>query len=140
MNSVNFEFLALELNWTKIQRIDILVLFGWIFRVLSGSVGTMEEPIPWEDHFKSWLPVTVDRSEALFAAWYEFFPRSAEGKPNAGSKFRDRRKIDNVEPHRFCIIDSPEATHRCLIQVCARYFSPLKVSGNLIIVLLKDVC
>lgn len=35
------------------------------------------------------LPVYVDRPQARFAAWYEFFPRCAEGKPNAGSTFRD---------------------------------------------------
>jgi starch synthase (maltosyl-transferring) len=33
--------------------------------------------------------VWVDRERAGFAAWYEFFPRSAEGKPDSGSKFRD---------------------------------------------------
>ena len=33
--------------------------------------------------------VLVDRTEARFAAWYEFFPRSAEGLPDRGSTFRD---------------------------------------------------
>lgn len=33
--------------------------------------------------------VRVDRKKALYSAWYEFFPRSAEGKPDSGSKFRD---------------------------------------------------
>ena len=33
--------------------------------------------------------VIVDRSAALFAAWYEFFPRSAEGRDDRGSTFRD---------------------------------------------------
>src|SRR3989440_1553206 len=33
--------------------------------------------------------VLVDRTEARFAAWYEFFPRSAEGLPERGSTFRD---------------------------------------------------
>ena len=39
--------------------------------------------------FQPHLRVIVDRPQALFAAWYEFFPRSAEGKANSGSKFRD---------------------------------------------------
>src|SRR4051794_10542284 len=33
--------------------------------------------------------VVVDRSAALFGAWYEFFPRSAEGLGDRGSTFRD---------------------------------------------------
>ena len=33
--------------------------------------------------------VLVDRPQARFAAWYEFFPRSAEGLPDCGSTFRD---------------------------------------------------
>src|SRR5436305_9311218 len=33
--------------------------------------------------------VLVDRQAALFAAWYEFFPRSAEGKADCESTFRD---------------------------------------------------
>ncbi len=36
-----------------------------------------------------WLPLFVDRPQAAFAAWYEFFPRSAEGHADRGSKFRD---------------------------------------------------
>ncbi len=33
--------------------------------------------------------VWVDRERAGFAAWYEFFPRSAEGRGDRGSKLRD---------------------------------------------------
>src|SRR5215471_9006685 len=33
--------------------------------------------------------VVVDRPAALFGAWYEFFPRSAEGRGDRGSTFRD---------------------------------------------------
>lgn len=32
--------------------------------------------------------VWVDRERAAFSAWYEFFPRSAEGKADSGSTFR----------------------------------------------------
>ena len=57
---------------------------------------------------RPYLPVTVDRSEALFAAWYEFFPRSAEGKPNAGSKFRDcLGRIDDAKAMGFDVIYFP---------------------------------
>src|ERR1044071_4361614 len=35
------------------------------------------------------LRVVVDRPIALIAAWYEFFPRSAEGRGDRGSRFRD---------------------------------------------------
>ena len=35
------------------------------------------------------IPVYVDRPGARFAAWYEFFPRCAEGKPDSGSTLRD---------------------------------------------------
>src|SRR5213080_1525478 len=41
---------------------------------------TQYEPIPH---------VVVDRPVALFGAWYEFFPRSAEGHGDRGSTFRD---------------------------------------------------
>jgi starch synthase (maltosyl-transferring) len=33
--------------------------------------------------------VVVDRPAALIGAWYEFFPRSAEGRSDRGSTFRD---------------------------------------------------
>ncbi|PYJ68528.1 MAG: hypothetical protein DME76_12010 [Verrucomicrobia bacterium] len=33
--------------------------------------------------------VVVDGPAALFGAWYEFFPRSAEGRADRGSTFRD---------------------------------------------------
>ena len=33
--------------------------------------------------------VIVDRVAARTAAWYEFFPRSAEGRGDRGSTFRD---------------------------------------------------
>ncbi len=36
-----------------------------------------------------WLPLFIDRPLAVVAAWYEFFPRSAEGRGDRGSTFRD---------------------------------------------------
>jgi starch synthase (maltosyl-transferring) len=54
------------------------------------------------------LKVTCDRPGALFAAWYEFFPRSAEGKANAGSKFRDTLgRIDDAQRMGFDVIYFP---------------------------------
>jgi len=53
-------------------------------------------------------PVWVDRERAMFAAWYEFFPRSAEGKPDAGSKFRDcLGRIDDAKAMGFDVIYFP---------------------------------
>lgn len=53
-------------------------------------------------------PVWVDRERAAFAAWYEFFPRSAEGKPDSGSTFRDcLGRIDDAKTMGFDVIYFP---------------------------------
>jgi starch synthase (maltosyl-transferring) len=58
--------------------------------------------------YRPYLKVTVDRPRALFAAWYEFFPRSAEGKPDSGSKFRDcLPRIDDARAMGFDVIYFP---------------------------------
>lgn len=52
--------------------------------------------------------VEVDRERALFAAWYEFFPRSAEGKPDSGSTLRDCiGRIDDAKAMGFDVIYFP---------------------------------
>jgi starch synthase (maltosyl-transferring) len=52
--------------------------------------------------------VQVDREKALYAAWYEFFPRSAEGKPDSGSTFRDcLPRIDDAKAMGFDVIYFP---------------------------------
>ncbi len=52
--------------------------------------------------------VRVDRKRAAFAAWYEFFPRSAEGKANSGSKFRNcLGRIDDAKAMGFDVIYFP---------------------------------
>lgn len=52
--------------------------------------------------------VWVDREQAAYAAWYEFFPRSAEGKPDSGSKFRDcLGRIDDAKAMGFDVIYFP---------------------------------
>ena len=53
-------------------------------------------------------PIWVDRDRATFAAWYEFFPRSAEGKVDSGSTFRDcLGRIDDAKAMGFDVIYFP---------------------------------
>ena len=52
--------------------------------------------------------VVVDRQAALFAAWYEFFPRSAEGRGDRGSTFRDcLPRVDDARAMGFDVIYFP---------------------------------
>ncbi|MCX7713017.1 MAG: alpha-1,4-glucan--maltose-1-phosphate maltosyltransferase [Chthoniobacterales bacterium] len=58
--------------------------------------------------YKPALRVRVERRRALFASWYEFFPRSAEGKPDSGSTFRDcLGRIDDAKAMGFDVIYFP---------------------------------
>ena len=52
--------------------------------------------------------VQVDRKAARFSAWYEFFPRSAEGHADRGSTFRDcLGRIDDAKAMGFDVIYFP---------------------------------
>src|SRR5437764_9926349 len=52
--------------------------------------------------------VVVDRKETRFAAWYEFFPRSAEGLPDRGSTFRDcLPRVEDARRMGFDVIYFP---------------------------------
>ena len=52
--------------------------------------------------------VIVERRAALFAAWYEFFPRSAEGRSDGGSTFRDcLARVDDAKAMGFDVIYFP---------------------------------
>ncbi|HEY2344167.1 MAG TPA: alpha-1,4-glucan--maltose-1-phosphate maltosyltransferase [Chthoniobacteraceae bacterium] len=52
--------------------------------------------------------IAVDRERALFAQWYEFFPRSAEGRGDRGSTFRDcLPRIDDAKAMGFDVIYFP---------------------------------
>src|ERR1700757_1157019 len=52
--------------------------------------------------------VVVDRAAALFGAWYEFFPRSAEGRGDHGSTFRDcLPRVDDAKAMGFDVIYFP---------------------------------
>src|SRR5438094_4074092 len=54
------------------------------------------------------LRVVVDRQAALFGAWYEFFPRSAEGRGDRGSTFRDcLPRVDDAKAMGFDVIYFP---------------------------------
>lgn len=58
--------------------------------------------------FQPRLRVWVDRPAATFAAWYEFFPRSAEGKPHSGSTFRQCiSRIEDARAMGFDVIYFP---------------------------------
>src|SRR6184192_1843658 len=60
---------------------------------------TQYEPIPH---------VVVDRPVALFGAWYEFFPRSAEGRGDRGSTFREcLPRVDDARAMGFNVIYFP---------------------------------
>ena len=52
--------------------------------------------------------IVVDRQAALFGAWYEFFPRSAEGRGDRGSTFRDcLPRVDDAKAMGFDVIYFP---------------------------------
>ncbi|MDD5350337.1 MAG: alpha-1,4-glucan--maltose-1-phosphate maltosyltransferase [Chthoniobacteraceae bacterium] len=79
--------------------------------------------IAWADRTFSteYLPypqVIVDRERAGFAAWYEFFPRSAEGFPDKGSTFRScLGRVDDAKAMGFDVVYFPPihpigTTHR----------------------------
>jgi starch synthase (maltosyl-transferring) len=64
---------------------------------------------PGEFQFTPRYPlVHVDRPRANFAQWYEFFPRSAEGRGDKGSTFRDcLPRIDDARAMGFDVIYFP---------------------------------
>jgi starch synthase (maltosyl-transferring) len=52
--------------------------------------------------------VWVDRERAGFSAWYEFFPRSAEGRGDRGSTFREcLGRVDDARAMGFDVIYFP---------------------------------
>jgi len=58
--------------------------------------------------YAPYVKVIVDRPEALFSAWYEFFPRSAQGLGDRGSKFRDCiSRVDDAKAMGFNVIYFP---------------------------------
>ena len=60
---------------------------------------TQYEPVP---------RVVVDRPIAVFAAWYEFFPRSAQGDGDRGSSFRDcLPRVEDAKAMGFDVLYFP---------------------------------
>ena len=59
-------------------------------------------------HYAPAPRVIVDRPAAQIGAWYEFFPRSAEGRGDRGSTFRDcLARIDDAKAMGFDVVYFP---------------------------------
>ena len=59
-------------------------------------------------HYAPAPRVIVDRPAAQIGAWYEFFPRSAEGRDDRGSTFRDcLPRVDDAKAMGFDVIYFP---------------------------------
>jgi starch synthase (maltosyl-transferring) len=58
--------------------------------------------------FRPFGRIMIERKAALFAAWYEFFPRSAEGHGDRGSTFRDcLGRLDDAKEMGFDVVYFP---------------------------------
>ena len=77
----------------------------------SGELEVLMATYPDRTNATQYAPyprVAVDRKEARTAAWYEFFPRSAEGLGDRGSTFRDcLPRIDDARAMGFNVIYFP---------------------------------
>ena len=79
--------------------------------VHSGELEVLMATYPdrsWATQYAPPPRVTVERSEAQVAAWYEFFPRSAEGHGDRTSTFRDcLARVDDAKAMGFNVIYFP---------------------------------
>ena len=77
----------------------------------SGELEVLMATYPDRSNATEYAPaprVIVDRPAALFGAWYEFFPRSAKGRGDRGSTFRDcLPRIDDAKAMGFDVIYFP---------------------------------
>jgi starch synthase (maltosyl-transferring) len=77
----------------------------------SGELEVLMATYPDRADATQYEPVAklvVDRRVALFGAWYEFFPRSAEGHGNRGSTFRDcLPRVDDAKAMGFDVLYFP---------------------------------
>jgi starch synthase (maltosyl-transferring) len=77
----------------------------------SGELEVLMATYPDRSAATQYVPgprVVVDRSAALLGAWYEFFPRSAEGWGDRGSTFRDcLSRVDDAKAMGFDVIYFP---------------------------------
>src|SRR5216110_77108 len=79
--------------------------------VHSGELVVLMATYPdrsWATQYAPPPRVLVERTEAQIAAWYEFFPRSAEGHGEIGSRFRDcLPRVDDARAMGFNVIYFP---------------------------------
>src|SRR5213082_3250899 len=79
--------------------------------VHSGELEVLMATYPdrsWATQYAPAPRVVVERKEAQIAAWYEFFPRSAEGRADHGSTFRDcLPRVDDAKAMGFNVIYFP---------------------------------
>jgi starch synthase (maltosyl-transferring) len=77
----------------------------------SGELEVLMATYPDRSNATQYAPpprVIVDRVRARTAAWYEFFPRSADGRGDRGSTFRDcLPRIDDAKAMGFDVIYFP---------------------------------
>jgi starch synthase (maltosyl-transferring) len=77
----------------------------------SGEIEVLMATYPDRSGATQYVPaprVIVDRTRARVAAWYEFFPRSAEGRGDPGSRLRDcLPRIDDAKTMGFDVIYFP---------------------------------
>jgi starch synthase (maltosyl-transferring) len=95
--------IAKEVRTAKNRKIDAIVH--------SGELEVLMATYPDRSDATQYAPaprVMVDRPAAQFGAWYEFFPRSAEGRADRGSTFRDcLPRIDDAKAMGFDVIYFP---------------------------------
>src|SRR6266853_1709871 len=79
--------------------------------VHSGELEVLMATYPDRSWATQYVPpprVIVEREAAEIAAWYEFFPRSAEGRGDRGSTFRDcLPRVDDARAMGFNVIYFP---------------------------------
>jgi len=79
--------------------------------VNSGELEVLMATYPDRSWATQYMPpprVIVERKEAQIAAWYEFFPRSAEGHGDRGSTIRDcLPRVDDARAMGFNVIYFP---------------------------------
>jgi len=77
----------------------------------SGELEVLMATYPDRSWATQYVPpprVILERKEAQIAAWYEFFPRSAEGRGDRGSTFRDcLPRVDDAKAMGFNVIYFP---------------------------------
>jgi len=78
------------------------------FWIDTPAVRALVETPPLRHSVPRYPRITVDRRAALVGAWYEFFPRSAEGCGDRGSTFRDcLERVEDAQAMGFDVIYFP---------------------------------